>query len=134
MNVKKPPANRSHDQHKNSEDVKERHEVVAAAWSGPLPHPSTLAAFDKVVENGAERIMSAWEKETQHRHKMESRDLWLVGVDAIIGKLFAFLFVLSCLVLCGFAIWMGSDIVAALLGGGVMASVVWAFVRVNRPK
>ncbi|TWD55349.1 hypothetical protein FB480_102159 [Agrobacterium vitis] len=78
--------------------------------------------------------MSAWEKETQHRHKMESRDLWLVGIDAIIGKVLAFLFVLASLALCGFAIWMKAEIVATVLGGGMIASVVWAFVKVNRPK
>lgn len=107
---------------------------VQAQWIGPLPPPSILNDFNSVVENGAERIFAAWEKETAHRHKLESRDMMATAIDAILGKILAFLFVAMALSLCGFAIYQGSEIAAVALGGGVIASVVWAFVKVNRPK
>ncbi|PRD42089.1 hypothetical protein C5748_18210 [Phyllobacterium phragmitis] len=102
-------------------------------WSGPLPPPQILEEFNNVVPNGAERIMAAWERETDHRHKMERRELTLVSTDAILGKICAFLFVLGALSACAFAASVGADWVAAIIGGGVIGSVVWAFVRVNRP-
>lgn len=110
--------------------------LVTAEWHGPLPPPSILRDFDDVVENGAERIMQAWEKETEHRHRLESRDLWLTGIDAIFGKLAALVFVLAALALTAYAISMGSEWVAVVLGSGVIGSVAWAFVsnaKGNRP-
>lgn len=75
--------------------------------------------------------MAAWESETRHRHALENRDLWLTGFDVVLGKVFAFLFVIGALSLCGYAIYEGSEIAATILGGGMIASVVWAFVKVN---
>jgi uncharacterized membrane protein len=57
-----------------------------------------LADFDEVVENGAERIMAAWESETAHRKDLESRNLRYSAFDSILGKVFALIFVLSALV------------------------------------
>jgi uncharacterized membrane protein len=45
-----------------------------------------LNDFNRVVDNGAERIFTAWEAETNHLHKLETRDLSLVGWDALMGK------------------------------------------------
>jgi uncharacterized membrane protein len=35
--------------------------------SGPLPHPDILAAYDSIIKNGAERIMSQVETQSAHR-------------------------------------------------------------------
>lgn len=103
-----------------------------AAWSGPLPPPSILEQFNDVVENGAERIVSAWEGETAHRQDMERRELSYFGRDSILGKVFAFIFVITAL---GGSLWAavnGAEIFATVLGGGTIASVVWAFVKTTR--
>lgn len=47
--------------------------VAAARFSGPLPPPDILRAYGDVVDGGAERIVSQWERETQHRHDLENR-------------------------------------------------------------
>jgi uncharacterized membrane protein len=106
--------------------------TVTAAWSGPLTPPSVLKDFDDVVPNGAARIFAAWESETEHRHGMERRNLMLAAADAIIGKVFAFIFVITALSACIYMATVGQEWVAAVLGGGTIASVVWAFVRTNR--
>lgn len=36
-------------------------------WSGPLPPPAALEHFDRVIPNGADRIMRLVEQEQQHR-------------------------------------------------------------------
>jgi uncharacterized membrane protein len=46
--------------------------VAAAQFSGPLPPPDILRAYGDVVDGGAERIVKQWERETQHRHDLES--------------------------------------------------------------
>lgn len=44
---------------------------VSARWSGPLPAPADLAAFDEIIPNGAERILAMAESQSQHRQDME---------------------------------------------------------------
>lgn len=39
----------------------------ALSWQGPLPPPSILAEFDKVIDNGAERLFRMGEKEQDNR-------------------------------------------------------------------
>lgn len=127
--MKKPPAKTS--AAAGAEELSEKPSVVAE-WSGPLPPPSILQNFDTVVDGGAERIFSAWESETAHRRDMEKRDLTIAGVDAILGKIFAFLFVMAALGVCVVSLMMGHEWVAAILGGGTITSVVSAFAIVNR--
>ena len=40
-------------------------------FQGPLPHPSILKAYDLVLPGLAERIITAWEKQTDHRMRLE---------------------------------------------------------------
>lgn len=42
-------------------------------YSGPLPHPETLARYDQIVPGSAERIISVFEKQVDHRHKLENK-------------------------------------------------------------
>lgn len=44
----------------------------AEHYSGPLPPPQMLEQYNKVVPNGAERIMAMAEKQLDHRHELES--------------------------------------------------------------
>ncbi len=46
----------------------------AESFSGPLPPPSLLVQYDKLVKNGAERIFQHAEREQLHRHEIETRE------------------------------------------------------------
>ena len=48
-------------------DEQEGLTTLIVSWSGPLPDPSTLLAFDEVVRSGAERIFAQFELEAAHR-------------------------------------------------------------------
>ncbi|MEM7088397.1 MAG: DUF2335 domain-containing protein [Pseudomonadota bacterium] len=104
-----------------------------AAWSGPFPPPAILEQFNGVVENGAERIFRAWESETNHRQKEERRELTLFALDNYLGKIFAFIFVIVALGISAYAATHGAEWFATILGGGTIASVVWAFVKSSSP-
>lgn len=41
-------------------------------YSGPLPHPNLLRAFNDIIPNGAERIMQDYETQAAHRRELES--------------------------------------------------------------
>lgn len=102
------------------------------AWSGPLPPPAVLEQFNGVVQNGAERIFSAWEKETEHRHGLERSDLRWSIFEGIFGKVLAFIFVMAAFALAAYCAAIGATWLAGLFGAGVIAAVVWAFVKTNR--
>ena len=48
-------------------------ETTTTQFSGPLPHPALLAAYDQVVPGAAERIIVMAEAQSRHRRDMESR-------------------------------------------------------------
>lgn len=50
-------------------------QLISAQWEGPLPPPATLADFNNIVENGAERIVQMAEKEQAHRIRMDEESL-----------------------------------------------------------
>ena len=95
-----------------------------AGFYGPIPPPSILGDYNDVVENGAERIMRAWESETAHRRTIESRDLWLAGANEIGGKVAALIFVLAALAVSAYAARIEAEWFATILGSGTIASVV----------
>lgn len=102
------------------------------AWAGPLPPPQLLRQFDDVVADGAERIMRQWEGESGHRRAMERREAEIFARADLLGRLFAFAFVLLALAVTAVAITHAQPFVAAILGGTTIASIVWAFLRTHR--
>jgi uncharacterized membrane protein len=103
-------------------------------WAGPLPPPAILSQFNQVVENGAERIVSAWEAETRHRHKLEERDLNWSIFEGIFGKVLAALFIGSVLGLVVYCASIGAIWLAGIFGTLGIASVVGAFIQTNRTR
>jgi len=108
--------------------------VQTQQWAGPLPPPAILDQFNNVVENGAERIVSAWEGETKHRQTLEERDLNWSIFEAIFGKILAAVFIAGLFGLVIYCASIGAIWLAAFFGGIGIASVVGAFVQTNRTK
>ncbi len=105
------------------------HEIVG--WEGPLPPPQALGAFSDVVENGAERVFRQFEAEAEHRRQMTKETLRVQARDLMVGKILAFLFVMSMIGTAIFAISKGYPTAAVILGTTVIGTVVLAFVRVS---
>lgn len=139
--VKKPVAKRTtppqaqQHQHANQDNqrIAMQVRVEQSSWSGPLPEPSDMLKYDQIVSNGAERIFKAWEEESKHRRELEKKELRWTIFEGIYGKSLAIIFVLSVLALTAYAISMGANWIAGILGGTMIGSIVWAFVKVNRP-
>lgn len=48
---------------------------ITAHWSGPLPPPSALAAYENALPGSAERILAMAEAELKHAHAQEREQL-----------------------------------------------------------
>lgn len=70
---------------------------------GPLPEPSILSDYDKVLPGLADRIVVMAESEKDHRHRMQSRQLELSARRSFIGLISGLIVALSCIIL---AIWV----------------------------
>jgi uncharacterized membrane protein len=109
-------------------------------WNAPILPPNIIKQYDDAVPNGAERLFSQFESESNHRRSMEQRGLELQGRDLWLGKLLALLFAWSVLGLAGFAIYKDALWIAALLGGGMIGTIIFGFLRIfgdkepNQPK
>ena len=44
---------------------------TSLSWSGPLPPPKVLEAYDRLVPGAAERIMKMAEQQSEHRRGLE---------------------------------------------------------------
>lgn len=121
-----PPQDWGDISEKDAEELEdsEQREAIAAAFSGPLPPPGILHAYDEVVQKGAERIMSMAEDEQDHRHEIERRYLDL----AKWGQRFGFLIGFGALISGTYLIATGhsvSGLIALIaVAGGVVGSLV----------
>ena len=61
--------------------------VRAATFSGPLPPPDLLDAYERTSPGLADRIVKMAEREQGLRHSNEARDNWVAGWLQIVGQL-----------------------------------------------
>lgn len=128
--MKKPPARRPAP---SSQSNHTHISVQSHKWEAPLPPPAVLDEFNRVVPNGAERIVRAWEQESEHRRTIERTDQQAFYKDRRMGKIFALVFVLAALGVSAWCAFVGAEWLGAVIGGSTIASVVWAFIHQRRP-
>lgn len=59
--------------------------------SGPLPSPRTLKKYDEIIPNGAERIVSVFEKQADHRMTLEKMVIGRQTFQSLLGQIFGFI-------------------------------------------
>lgn len=97
--------------------------------SGPLPPPELMRDYNAIIPNGAERIMNVFEKQSDHRMKLER---WTIGwqlAQSQLGQFFAFLLGLSAIGGSIYCILQGHEWGGAFLAGGGLTSLVVAFLK-----
>ena len=97
-------------------------------YSGPTPHQSTISGYQAAIPNGGERLMTLVEKEQQHRHLMDRRELRADFIVYMSGSIFGFLLALAVIIVGYKLVQDGHDVAgyATLLAGasGLIGSVV----------
>lgn len=96
---------------------------------GPIPDPETLAKYDSIIPNGAERIMIMAEKQSDHRMRLESSVITSQVKQSNIGQIFAFLIGLAALGASTYCIVNGYEWGGSILGVGGLTGLVTAFIK-----
>lgn len=113
-------------------------QYIEMAYSGPLPPAQELAAYDRVIPNGADRIMGLAEREQAHRHKHDDRNAdrldKVVDNDIVLsrrGQQFGGWLFLGLMAFAAFLVYRG-ELISALgtfLGGIILQGSSWFIAR-----
>jgi uncharacterized membrane protein len=99
-----------------------------AVHSGPLPHPSILEDYDRVLPGAAERILAMAESQSNHRQNLEGRYLAAESPNSVWGIICGLFLGLVGLSASGICVYGGHGWPGAALGGVTLASLVGVFV------
>lgn len=98
-------------------------------WSGPLPPPAALEAFENVAPGSAAKIVAEFQAEAAHRRQQERWEGLLTIGDTIIGRLSAMLFAAGGFGVTYVAIVNDSPWVGSIVGGGMIVSGMAVLLR-----
>ncbi len=108
---------------------------VAEQFHGPIPPPSILNEYEKLLPGSADRILSMAEKETQHRHKMETKaiDAEIEGLkneasDTKRGQCFGLFIGVTAIISGAYTSVHGYPWSGTFIGAGGVAGLVSAFI------
>ena len=97
-------------------------------FSGPLPPPALLAAYDRVVPGAAERIIIMAEAQSKHRRDMESQVVASDIRNARRGLLFGFMLGLVAIGGGIFIVFRGQAVAGTIFSGLYLVGIVGVFV------
>lgn len=101
---------------------------MATHYRGPLPDPNTLAKYDQIVPNGAERIFKRFEEQSLHRMEIEKKVIQSNIEDSKRGQIFGFTIAMMFLIASFILAMLDHEVVASVLGGTTVVGLVTTFV------
>lgn len=99
-----------------------------SSFSGPIPHPETLQAYNLVVSGAAERIIAMAESEAAHLHAMEKAVLEAHKSEVKTGQWMAFVLAIIAIGAAVYLSIIGAYWVAGIIGGSTAVAIVASFI------
>jgi uncharacterized membrane protein len=96
--------------------------------SGPLPHPKILKKYDKIIPNGAERIVKVFEKQSDHRISLEKRVVWSQTFQSVMGQIMGFIIAIVFLIAGFYLVINGHEAAGITIFGLDIVGLVAVFV------
>jgi len=107
-------------------------EVVQASvtvFSGPIPPAELLAGYNKIIPDGADRIMKMAEDQSKYRMEIERIVIESQEKQGKKGQMFAFGLGAIGMISSTLIAIFGAPWVAAVIGGSTLGTLVVAFLR-----
>ncbi|HEX2846792.1 MAG TPA: DUF2335 domain-containing protein [Chitinophagaceae bacterium] len=99
-----------------------------SAWSGPLPPPEILKAYNKATPDAAERILKIVEAQSIHRQSLERAAISGQLKESGRGQLFGFIVALSFLMASVLLVLKGHDVSGTIIGTVDIVALVSVFI------
>lgn len=96
--------------------------------SGPLPPSEELAAYNNLIPNGADRVMTMAEKQTDHRIEIEKTAVNSQQIQGKRGQIFAFIIAILAILIAAYVTAIGHPVTGGVIGGGTVVSLVTVFI------
>ncbi|MBR1417474.1 MAG: DUF2335 domain-containing protein, partial [Synergistaceae bacterium] len=94
-----------------------------------------MEKYEALCPGATDRILKITEKslkltaqQSAHRQKLEAEALKASSRVSLIGVISAALIALTSLILTGFCVYIGHEIIGTILSGSTIASIVYAFI------
>lgn len=108
--------------------------VSSSSFSGPLPPPSTLAAYAQAGADVPERIVAMAEKQAAHRQSLEAQVVRATTRQSFLGVLCALAITGLAIVAGTYAALHGQPIFGAGVAGAPTAGLAAIFIGASRRK
>lgn len=126
----------------STQPVSQNMGVIAAkatTWSGPIPDPASLAAYQKLVPDAPERILAMAEEEARSRREREDKDHESANLLREVdvknyhegikrGQYMALVIILVCIASSIFCVMKSAYTVASILAGAGFAGIASQFI------
>ena len=107
-------------------------EMLSLGFSGPIPPPQMLEAYNKILPGAAERILNMAEKQSAHRQNMEKTIVLSDTRNSHLGLVFAFILVFTSISAGTFLTYIGKEGTGLTTIIGAITSVVAIFIYRKR--
>lgn len=101
-------------------------------FSGPLPHPKLLKAYDEISPGAAEKILNNSFKESDHRRELNNLGLKYTARDNFLAPLFGFILGMTGIIGGVVVAIYASPTAGFFLSGGSLVMLVSLFVKNNK--
>jgi uncharacterized membrane protein len=88
--------------------------VIATSFSGPLPPPNALKAYNDILPGAADRIILMAEQQAEHRQRMEKRVIESSLDHERVGMVFAFVLTIGLMIIGSILIVLGKSVAGFL--------------------
>lgn len=95
---------------------------------GPLPPTEMLEEYNRIIPNGAERIMAMAESQSAHRQFIEKEVISSQNMQSERGQIFAFILAVLLIAVGSTAFLLGHSTVASIIFGTTVVGLVTVFV------
>lgn len=111
-------------------EVITRHLMVSTqeTYSGPIPPPKFLAELNNVVDNGAERLVSTYEKQVNHRISLETKESEHNIKMESRGQIYGFILTILLVMVAALFVFTGHEVLSSIIFGSLILGVLTIFV------
>ena len=102
--------------------------IIQQEYSGPIPPPDALEKYNRIIPNGADRIMTMAEEQSKHRRELEKTALNSDSRNSFLGILSALTIGLGTIVTGGIIISKGHAWPGTILGSAGLVGLVSVFI------
>lgn len=101
---------------------------AASFYSGMLPRANDLEKYNKIIENGANRIMHMAENQQIHRHSLEDKNVSHSIIQSYFGLVIGFLVTISFLIASVYLVINNHETAGTIIGTVDLVGLVSVFV------